>query len=459
MAIKAIKEDFVAYMMLNEKQFIVSINQNLCKFFAREEHDDMKVFYGKPIEQQFIYGFDEDRYQIAFPIQQSNPSPEYLFAFGQIYHPFKIPYIIKGNNSTDDADKLDTFDAIAFTEKVIDCLYPPGFTAVDLAGWPDSKSISFRPSEEYTYNYPIELFGEKSKVVCSVNFSGSDLINGSLGKLSAIIRVEFERSQSISEFERYYVLIKNFVAFCVGQHNIRFDSVEFKRRLTEGDHAGKFQTLGICKVFDEYEDYIEPKYHDVISIRAFDNHIINAINLLADKKANPLLQFLSNSNTGKRRVTYEDIKNLCTALEFEYSKSKFKNKGKNIQGLKKAIRRAIDEYCEASGTSDELKTQALNAFKWLNRSTAEKISILRDKIKGIIPSDDAEAFEISDQGIREFVKMRNDITHGNLIASWGNTGESYSKLCRIAYLCILLRMGLPEEKINSIFVHSIRRMF
>jgi len=194
MAIKPLKNDFTAYMTLCEKQFLVTVKGNLCKFFAREDRDDLRIFYGEPIKRHIIYGFDEDQHKIAFPMSLSVAVPEHFFHFVTLYHPFKTPYIIKGNRSSDESDKLETFDAINFTGKVVDSLYPPGIQAVDIDGlweFPENgaRAIKTRPYDEYTYRYPFELYGDTGTLLYAASLDGSDLISGQLGKLSAIIRL------------------------------------------------------------------------------------------------------------------------------------------------------------------------------------------------------------------------------------------------------------------------------
>ena len=465
MPIEQIANDFAAYIMLCDKQFLVTINDRLCKFFARENRDDMRVFCDKPIKKQFVFGFDENNNKVALMIEQSVPNPVFVLNFGPNYQSFTTPVIIKGRRSKDRLDELENFDAITFTGGVIDSIYPPGIQALDVESlWKrhesGSRAIKIRAFDEYTYRYPFELFCEKGAFLYSVSQDGSDGVSGKLGKLSAMIRLEFDSPQPLDGFEHYYVLIKNFISFCVGQHNIRFDGVELNRRITEGKDAGKFQELGICKVFDDYVDYIESAYNRVLLIKLFDASIINALKLFSDAKSAPILDFLPGSNKRTHMITYDDIRNICTALEFEYAKGKFPSRKKEeMRGLKKEIKNTISKYCEENRVPKEIKDRALSSFRYLDISAADMFCAMRDRIKkrlAICCTDESimKAIDIEDRDIRELVKARNNITHGRLITEWGNIVESYIKLYRVAYLCILDRIGISEEN----FIQCIERI-
>jgi hypothetical protein len=463
MAIKPIKNYFAAYITLSGKRFFVTINRNLCNFFVCEDCDDLRVFFEGPVEEQIIYGFDEDKNNIAFPISLNVPSiPEFFLAFGYpLYQSFKTSYIIKGNRSSDELDKLGVFDAINFVGGVLDSIYPPGFQAVntDIFRRPTedgARTIEVYPYDKYTHSYPFELYGDTGEILYSFNSDGVDLMSGQLGKLSAMIRLEFDAPKPLVAFKRYYALMKKFISFCAGQHNINFAKVELKRKITEGKNAGKFQDLGICKVFDEYNDYVDSNCYSVLPIQLFGAHIINALSIFADEKVAPKLDFMPDSNIGKGYINCEDIKNLCTALEYEYAKGDFPTKNdEGIKNLKKTLKNVTCEYCSENSLSDAAKESVFSSIGRLGISAADKIYAICERLKAYWVNDEDV---VDEKDIRAFVKTRNNITHGNPVTSLDDIAKTYVRLRRILYFCIVKRMGLPEEDLMHC-LKAIKRMY
>jgi hypothetical protein len=419
----------------------------------------MRVFE-EPIDSQFVYGFDERGNKVAFLIERNIPSPYLPPLLDPIYQAFGTPVIIKGKKNAADDDELTTFDAITIKGGIIDSLFPPGIHAMDLEKIGEipengARTIDIKPFEEYTYEYPVELFGERGTLMYSVNQSGGELFSGNLGKLFTIIRLEFDSSQPLEKFVDYYILINKFLAFCVGQRNIRFERIYLSRRIQSGKEAGKYKELGICKVFDSYSDYAESIWHDVLPLRIFDEQIVNMLNLLADIKMAPKLEFLPGSNREKKwRVSYDNIKNLSTSLEFECVKRNLPSKKQEgMNGLKAAIKATINEYCSLNEIDASVKDRTFAQFHRMDISAADQIYELYKDIRNRLGLTEGNHLEdsiaISYQEIQAFVKKRNDISHGNLITEWGTTVKSYQRLCRITYLSILLRAGLSKDQLNN----------
>jgi len=456
--IKPIEDAFAGYINIRDKQLFVAINENLCKFYPRENRDEMRVFGDTPIERQFIHGFDEDYNLIALLFEQPLPMPTAFFHFGSSYLAFKTPMIVKGRRSREDEDKLDTFDALTFSSSAIDSLHPPGIQALDMEElWkiPEdgARTLKIKAFDEYTSSYSFELYGEKITLMYSVSQSGVESISGDLGRLYSIIRLEFNRPQKLETFERYYVLIKKLIAFCVGQHNIKFDKVQLNRRITTGEDIGRYKELGICEIFDTYSDYIGFDWGRTIPFRVFDCHIADVLTLLGDEENAPWLTFLPDTNEGKKWISHDNIKDLCTALEIEYDRGNFPSqKDENMREIKSVLMETVKEYCSVNNIAEDSKVKALSYVGRIDISVADRICAMRDIIKNRIQSASDEiisrTFSITGQDIKRFLELRNGITHGRLITEWGDVAVVYQRLYRIAFLAMLIRMDIPDEKLD-----------
>ena len=471
-------------MNLCDKPFFVTVDDYLCKFFPRENHDELQVFCENPIEKQFIFGFDEDDSNVALMFQWSIPSPKYPSGFKMPnYFPLRTNVIIKGLKYPNEQFGLDMFDAISFGGYVVNCVYSPAI-ALDIgesqkSTLNDGPAIKFSPADSYVKKYPLELFGEKCTLVLYVSHSGmhwGSPEKNPLGDLHSFLRLEFDNPRKTENIERYYFLFENFFAFCIGQYNIKFDEIQMFRKIerqkvtmdsvinsfkgiqSEEETEITLDRIGICKFRDDFFDHAKPEWFKTIQLGLFGDKVKDALEFFADDTKKPLLVFLPFSNAEKMRVSISNIKDLQSAFEVEYKRylasGEFKKtKQDQVEGLKKTLRSAVDSHTLEVEIDEKLANKARSIVGNIDLTAADKICILRDFIMSKIDWTDGNcptaAFELTDEEIVSYVDVRNVGTHSDSMSAHKNIVNIYQKLSRILYLSILIRIGLTGEQLRN----------
>lgn len=448
-----IKENFSGYVNYESKQFFCVVNNYIVKLFPHMNGDLAALDSNKPINDRWLFGFDEDNYEMALLMRGG-----FKRSILGHYTWFGSPIIIK---STANAVQygLESFDAISFSGGIINSVYNPKIAvksaSYDQAVHNGARNIEIKPFDAYSHSYPIFIDGETANIVYSISQDGKaeDVSTCELGALTSFIRIEFERSQSIDKFIRYYDVIKRFISFLVGQHNITFETTLRKR-----NKDGLFYEIAICKISDGYSNYCKKSFYRVIPLNAFKERISSAVLLFAgDQK--PFLEFLPNDNRDSNRVSYTNVEDICTSLEIEYGLKGYTLQVDNTtEGLKRAIVEAIRKFKETdSHPSEKLYDKAYGSVKNLSISNAEKIWRLYDRYKPlmykIFEADDPFTYKLTEKSVRNFVQLRNQITHSGVIA-WEENAKVYRQLEALVYFAVFERIGIPAEEAYGV-IHQL----
>ena len=196
--------------------------------------------------------------------------------------------------------------------------------------------------------------------------------------------------------------------------------------------------------FGEIVDYLQGVFSD--KIVAFD----------CDIQQEDILDIINQNNVTKvaMMVNYENVKNICTALEFEFSKSKIKKeKEAIIVNLIKKVKKVVKEYKTENPDLTDKAYQSITGSlsKWTFPAT-EQFYSLYEASKTVVDKILVQKnLEITEPLIQSLVKCRNEITHGNkpkLTTEIANT--SYSMIILI-YVSLFKRIGLTDDEIFQSF--------
>jgi len=386
----SIQDNFCGYVSIGDNTYVCTVVEHVVKLIpAYENIHDGYANLMRHISQypEFIFGVDENNYSIALLRKDKFQHP---LIFGTNVS-FGTPLIVKSDGNMDGFYNLlpngdwRNFDAITFSGGAINQIYNPKFAAMvsptpegtvekydDFDG---AHTIRLKPFDEYTHSCSVEIDGEKADLIFSVSQDGKDgdYNVASLGNLISFVRLEFENPQEFDKIERYYNVVKSMLAIFAAQHNITFDV-----HLSQKDEDRGFQRTGLCKVYDNYEEYSERTHLQVLPLDYFGDYIPSLIEIICNNEANSLLAILPDDN--KNLIHIEDIQNLCTALEVAYKQSEHKEcKDELIGCLKKAIKKAIKDFSDGQPEIDINKqTTISSAFQYLDFT-------LKDKIIHLVP--------------------------------------------------------------------------
>ena len=460
-----IENEFCGFLKVDEDVFAYNVSNNIVTLLPaydknRERYEAIDRICSHNIEQQeFLLGNDDER-MIAIA-RNSKFYTGSLSAWAR----FSTPLIIRasGNASgyfgqlTEDWYK---FHAITFWGGNINALYNPGSVIEqpnidDLVNF-GKREIKMRPWKDYSFSKEFEVYDEKVAMIISVRGGGdSTNIKGAynLGTFNSYIRFTFEKAQSLSEIEKYYILARKLVAILTGQNNVSFETYLSQRNI-----EGKYFETAVCKIFDSYENYSKRKWHNVIPIRNVLEYIPNLIDKIANDEAGVLLMLLPEDNRDISRISITNIQDLCTALEVAYEWEKIKReKDQLVEALKRDIKKKITEFLEKHNDIDVYKeTTISSAFNYLDFTLKNRIFTLYsencDIVDAVIEKWALPPVDI--ENIGSFVKLRNNKTHAGKF-EWGESAQLYTALFALVYACFFKHIGIPVELAKALVLQII----
>lgn len=461
--IKPIEENFVANVTHGDQHYICSVNDYTCTLIPEDENSSIEPLIFDFIPRQFAFGTDLDGNRIAIMIQNENPINKQVRSLFNIpnYIRFKNALLIKGektNIHSDDEYDLHTFDQITFVGGAVNAVFPP-IQAIDLALLKQkedgSYDIPFKLFKDHTHRFEMTLFGQELILIYSVNHPSINSSDKVFGQPESIISLRFKSSQKLIMIEKYYVMMKSFLSFCVAQENIVFSSVTIGRK-TEQTDKEEYYRIGICKVRDEYKDYYKPDSNKSLQLLSFGENIVNALHIFADESKKPWLMFLPYDNQSRSYVTLDNVRNLCSSLEFEFNmnmhnKTKYFTSQK-IEALTKAKRFLNDQlsnYFKMNPADKAIKDNAFASLKYMDLPFADKLTAMASSTIELVGNDYYQNVLNNDR-IKKFKKIRDDITHRTLFEMGFDLAITYNALVVVNYICILRRIGLPEEMIKLV---------
>ena len=196
-------------------------------------------------------------------------------------------------------------------------------------------------------------------------------------------RFSFENAQRFEKIEKYYIIVKKIVAILTSQNNVCFEEVYLSQR----NHEKEYFKTGICKIFDQYENYSIRQRHKVIPIVSVFDYIPNLVNGIIDNKADSLLELLPEDNKMVNRISIKNVQDLCTALEVFYHLDDKRKRDKDvlIEELKKNIKNTIAEFAkEHNGIDVNKETTMSSAFQYLDYTLKQKIFILYSENNDVV---------------------------------------------------------------------------
>lgn len=313
-----------------------------------------------------------------------------------------------------------------------------------------------RPWKDYSFSKEFEAYDEKVTMIISVR-GGGDSTNSkgayNLGTFNSYIRFTFEKAQSLSGIEKYYILARKLVAILTGQNNVSFET-----NLSQRNIEGRYFETAVCKIFDSYENYSKRKWHNVIPIQNVLEYIPNLIDKIIYDEADALLMLLPEDNRYTDRISITNIQDLCTALEVAYEWEEIeREKDQLVEELKKDIKKTIRGFLENHNNIDVYKeTTIKSAFDYLDFTLKNRIFTLysenRDVVDAVVTKWALPSLDI--ENIGSFVNLRNNKTHSGKF-EWGESAQLYTALFALVYASFFKHVGMPVELAKTLLLQII----
>ena len=434
-------EKVYGYINLGAKRFAFAIDGFIGRIF-----DGVIGFrFSEKIKlPSVLYGVTDKNYDIAIKITNSNRMSNCIM-FGIGYYAIGAANLIHYD--------LSKFNRIEFVGGTGNCILDPTLI-YPRYDWEDNIyengcSIKFKPIKEVDKKYSITV--QKTSLVFQSTINPyQDRKDNYLGSTNSAILLRFDALQPFDSIWKWYNYVSKIAALLVQQQNIAFDKI----KISSGDSSHREQ----ANVFLNYgyEDVVNKKPIRTISLRTFDRVFSNFSQMIDSEDFS--INFLPDNNTDARFVSYETIKNLCTAVEYEFSKSEVK-KEKNpiINNLVKEVKKVLKKYKASTPELTEKAYQSISSSisKW-NLPATEQFNLLYCANKTTIDKlTNHQCLVLTEEAINNFVKCRNDITHGSRPALDSSIADTAYCIKVLIYVSLFKRIGLTDEETY----HSLEMVF
>lgn len=460
-----IENEFCGYLKVDEDPFAYNVSDNIVTLLPAyskncERYEAIDRICSHNIEQpEFLLGNDEER-MIAIA-----RSSKFYTGSLNTWARFSTPLIVRASGNADGyfgqlTEDWCKFHAITFWGGNINALYNPK-SAIEQPNIDDfvnfgKREIKMRPWKDYSFSKEFEAYDEKVTMIISVR-GGGDSTNSkgayNLGTFNSYIRFTFEKAQSLSGIEKYYILARKLVAILTGQNNVSFET-----NLSQRNIEGRYFETAVCKIFDSYENYSKRKWHNVIPIQNVLEYIPNLIDKIINDEADALLMLLPEDNRYTNRISITNIQDLCTALEVAYEWEEIeREKDQLVEELKKDIKKTIKGFLENHNNIDVYKeTTIKSAFDYLDFTLKNRIFTLysenRDVVDAVVTKWALPSLDI--ENIGSFVNLRNNKTHSGKF-EWGESAQLYTALFALVYASFFKHVGMPVELAKTLLLQII----
>ena len=426
------------YILLHNEKFAFAIDGFIGRIF-----DGVSGFrFTEKIElPNVLYGITDKNYDIVINIASFQKTSNCI-VFATDY------YAIGSANAFHyDLSQYDRIDFVGGTgNSILDpkLIYPP-------CKWQDSRdiyengcSIDFRPIKDVDKQYKL-IVEETPLTFQSTIHPYQDRKDNKLGVTNSAIILRFDELQPFNTIHKWYSYIHKMTALLVQQQNVAFDKI----KIYFGD--GKNRGYANVYVNHGFENVVEKMPIRTISLRTFDR-VFSAFSQMIDTEEFSI-NFLPENNNAVGWETYETVKNICTAVEFEFAKSNIKKEKESIiDNLIKKTKILLDEYKNATPelTDKAYQTISTSISNW-NFPATEQFNYLYNASKTIIDGLTAHRhLTLSEDTIQHFVTCRNNIAHGGSRPSLNSEiADTAYCLKVLIYVSLLKRIGLTDDEISK----------
>lgn len=447
-----IQEHMNGYIEEDGTRFVYDVNKSKISLFPTD-YDNRHKIVNTMLKKasRFIFG-SYNSFNIAF--YATDKYKINILGEGLVFYTSLI-ILAKGNMKAF-YDQLtegwDKFHSITFYGGRINDIYPPQLAKEKDTVWDmtnGERTITISPFDSYTREINVKINNLPAKFMISIGQYGKESDTGyNLCELRSFIRITFEDTQDFSKINEYYWLIKSIVALLVKQNNILLN-VSLGQK---GKDDRKFDTAE-CKIFDHYDNYSKRNSFNLIRIDKILDNIQKLIDHLENDKFKVIFSILPDNNDEVNTISVSDIQNICTVLEniYEWRKGK-RIRDKKIKELKKRIKAVIEEFERRNDIDISDNTTIATEFRNLDFSLARKIMTIYSENKEIMDNLIANRkwAEFTEENVKKFVKLRNNITHPSQF-EWDGSEKMYMPLFALVYIAFLRE--IDAEDVHNIIMN------
>lgn len=387
----------------------------------------------------FLYGYSTDGYQIALytGYDEREIPANYKLRPGM--------YLVsRANMCRYDMSKMQ---AIEFVGGTLNNLYQQKKIVTNY----DKENMCYvKTYPEFRKEYTVRIKDNECKLILK-NVPSDN--NPSI--MNLIVRYEFLNEVHIKTIKTIYNVLMKICRFMTNRRNVGFDEV----RLFQFDD----ETKSWCRFADgfldyQYNSFTQKKFQQNILFENIDECIANLHSVMSadtEGKATYLFEFYADTDKDYNILSDDKIKNICSSIEceLEFSKDLKDDENTNLTNLIKEVKAVIKKHRKSDNRlEDKTYDMIYSSIAHWGMANSRKIYLLykkQDEYMQIL--EEKTKLSCTEGSIAAFVKYRNDITHGKYRTLDSVIAETAYTLMALAYCCFLLRNGIKEDKLKTLF--------
>lgn len=390
------------------------------------------------LEGPFVYGNTFNYKQIAIY------KGEQSISFTNLKRLNTAAYIVATENAL--GTKWDTFDYIEFIGGTLRSLF---FCSGLQEERQNEKLIySFRDDSkqyEFQVNSTACSLEISSITTQQLGIAGKQLSNSNIR-----LRLKFDTHQPLEQVFTYIQKLKNMISFMTFRKNVGFDKIYLGH-----NQPGLSKMQVFLKEDTAYTEKQIMRNITFLDLGESVGRLASVIFNSEDKKPSYEINFLPESDKDIGWMNDDKIRLICSSLECElaFVQNLNSNKNEELQGLIKLVKKIIKSHRKSPHKlADKTYDLIFSSIQHWSMSASDRFCELyhyyEDEMCALAEntSNPSEA-RISDKDIQEFVKYRNNITHGSHRMMNTKIATTAFMLQGLVYCCILSRIGIGKAEI------------
>lgn len=348
------------------------------------------------------------------------------------------------------------FDTIVFTGGTLLQTFSPNKLSIEF----ENKEILTKQQDD-----SISFEFQYNDSPCTVTISSKIIMGNSVGGVSISntqvnLVMHFDKQQKVGDAFIHYKNICKLLSFMTFRQNVFFEKVsvwqtnEDKSQQTASQwdlytkstpyEPSKKSSL-LCISFSDIKDYLQP--------------LLKIIYCNIERKPHYLANFIPSDDASYGRIDDNTIKSICSSLECEIALSDMPEnpEAKQLKELVDKVKEVVKAHQHGKNPLSPKSYAKIDGnIKHWGMATADQVEYLYNKHMNAVESIPA-VVKLGKDDISNFIKYRNDITHGSYRVGDKRIAQTAFALEGLVYCCILSRVGIPEEEIEKLCAQKVLR--
>lgn len=366
-------------------------------------------------------------------------------------------YLVRNANICPSPQEVSlSFNTIKFYGGILSKVFSPKALSFDFDYGDETVLKVSDDSIDFSFIYNGSTCTVSIRSCISRNYS---ITKRSIENDNICLSMHFAKSQNMEDVFVHYRNICQLLSFMVFRKNISFDKICLSTVPDENPAICTNEWLLYTK---ESENKIRKSSYDCISFSDIKDYLGNLTQIIysnVEKRPCYLLDFIPNEDADVGSFSDDIFKSICSSLECEISFSKIPDSEEaiHVKELAKGVKDYINEYYSNHPPfSEKTKSKISSNIKYWGMATADQVTYLYNQYKDILKTIYPHIV-LSENDISDFIKYRNDITHGSHRTGNAQISKTGYILEALVYCRILSRAGLDNAAIQELCAHKLMR--